>query len=212
MKNKKLIIIIILIVLAILLCCTTYMLITQHQESYITLRISNSCSIKVPNSENTVENLDGNLTKYIFNANGLNITHQKSANNSEIKSLQENEIKNSQLIEDNIYYNADSNTYTKFIENNETNDALLISSTDLNLLKNVSNSVEFNNSFNISSENNATGENTSYDSTDTSSENTNYNNNQYYNTNTYSQGDSNETSGEKSSQDKTNPDDEVIIR
>ena len=156
MKQKQILIILIVIILAVIACFTTYFLVHSHQESFMTLRISNSCSVDVPNTNNTIERLEGGITKYIFPSSKLNITHQKSKNNSEIKSINTKENKNSEKIEGDIYRDSSTGTYSTFIENKETGDALLITSGNLDLLKKVSGSVKFKKVSNTNTTNNTT--------------------------------------------------------
>ena len=163
MKEKQILVILIVIILAVVACLTTYMLVHSHQESFMTLRISSSCTIDVPNTNNTVESLDGGISRYIFPSSELNITHQKSENNSEIKSINSNQIKNSEKIEDNIYRDTSTGIYSIFIENNGTKDALLITSSNLDLLKKVSGSIKFKKVMNMNIDNNTTDNTTSDD-------------------------------------------------
>ena len=163
MKQKQILIILIIIILAVLACLTTYLLVHSHQENFMTLRISNSCSVDVPNTNNTMERLEGGITKYIFPSSELNITHQKSGNNSEIKSINTKQSKNSEKIEDNIYRDSSTGTYSTFIENKETRDALLITSNNLDLLKKVSESVKFKKVSNTNISNNTTDNTTTDD-------------------------------------------------
>ena len=95
MKEKQILVILIVIILAIMACLTAYMLVNSHSGSYTTLRISNSCTIEVPNENNTVESIEGGISKFSFNSSNLTITHQKSENNSEIKSLNTKQIQDS---------------------------------------------------------------------------------------------------------------------
>ena len=135
MKQKQILIILIVLIIAILACLTAYIFVNSNTGDYTTLRISNSCTIEVPNENNTMEHMNGGVSKYSFKSGNLNITHQKSANNSEIKSIYEEQIKNSKKIEDNIYHDETSGTYSIFIENQNTGDAILITSSNLDLLK-----------------------------------------------------------------------------
>lgn len=172
MKQKQILIILIILIIAILACLTAYMFVNSNSGDYTTLRISNSCTIEVPNENNTMEHMDGSVSKYSFKSGNLNITHQKSENNSEIKSIYEKQIKNSKNIEDNIYHDETSGTYSIFIENKDTGDALLITSTDLNLLKKISSSVKFKKAANMNMDNNNTTDNsTSTTGSDASSDN-----------------------------------------
>jgi len=159
MKQKQILIILIVLVIAILACLTAYIFVNSNTGDYTTLRISNSCTIEVPNENNTVEHMNGDVSKYSFKSGNLNITHQKSANNSEIKSIYEKQIKNSKNIENNIYHDETSGTYSIFIENKNTGDALLITSSDLNLLKKVSSSVKFKKANNLNMNSNNTTDN-----------------------------------------------------
>lgn len=156
MKQKQILIILIVIILAVVACLTTYMLVHSHQESFMTLRISSSCTIDVPDTNNTFERLDGGISRYMFPSSDLNITHQKSENNSEIRSINSNQIKNSEIIEDNIYHDKSTGIYSIFIENNGTKDALLITSSNLDLLKKISSSIKFKKVLNKNSDNNIT--------------------------------------------------------
>ena len=54
-------------------------------------------------------------------------------------------VKNSQEVEDGIYYDSKTGNYFTFIENEETGDAILIEAKDLNLLKRMAKSVKFTN-------------------------------------------------------------------
>ena len=143
MNAKQTLVILIVVILAIIACLTAYAFVNSHEETLSTFRISNSCTVEAPISNNTVEHLDGKVTKFIFKSGDLTITHQKSGNNSEIKSLNAEQIKNSEKVEGNIYRDTSSGVYSTFIENNDTGDAILITSTNLDLLKRVSGSVKF---------------------------------------------------------------------
>lgn len=171
MKQKQILIILIVLIIAILACLTAYIFVNSNTGDYTTLRISNSCTIEVPNENNTMEHMNGGVSKYSFKSGNLNITHQKSANNSEIKSIYEEQIKNSKKIEDNIYHDETSGTYSIFIENKNTGDALLITSSDLNLLKKVSSSVKFKKAANMNiNTNNTTDNSTETTDSDVASE------------------------------------------
>lgn len=173
MKQKQILIILIVLIMAILACLTAYMFVNSNTGDYATLRISNSCTIEVPNENNTMEHMNSGVSKYSFKSGNLNITHQKSANNSEIKSIYEKQIKNSKKIEDNIYHDETSGTYSIFIENKNTGDAILITSSDLNLLKRVSSSVKFKKAANINmATNNTTDNSTANPDGDVSSDDT----------------------------------------
>lgn len=145
MKQKEIMIISIVIIIAILACLTTFLIVNSHEESLSTLRISNSCTIEVPMTNNTVESLGNGVSKFIFEESNVNITHQKTGNNSEIKKMNDDLVKNSQEVEDGIYYDSSTDTYFTFIENEETGDAILIEAKDLNLLKRMAKSVKFTN-------------------------------------------------------------------
>lgn len=149
MKAKQTLVILIVVILAIIACLTAYTLVNSHEESLSTLRISNSCTVEAPISDNTVDHLDGKVTKFTFKSGDLTITHQKSGNNSEIKSLNAEQLKNSENVEGNIYRDTSSGVYSTFIENNDTGDALLITSTNLDLLKRVSSSIKFKTPINM---------------------------------------------------------------
>lgn len=171
MKQKQILIILIVLIIAILACLTAYIFVNSNTGDYTTLRISNSCTIEVPNENNTMEHMNGGVFKYSFKSGNLNITHQKSANNSEIKSIYEKQIKNSKNIENNIYHDETSGTYSIFIENKNTGDALLITSSDLNLLKKVSSSVKFKKAANMNiNTNNTTDNSTETTDSDVASE------------------------------------------
>ena len=171
MKQKQILIILIVLIIAILACLTAYIFVNSNTGDYATLRISNSCTIEVPNENNTMEHMNSGVSKYSFKSGNLNITHQKSANNSEIKSIYEEQIKNSKKIEDNIYHDETSGTYSIFIENKNTGDALLITSSDLNLLKKVSSSVKFKKAANMNiNTNNTTDNSTETTDSDVASE------------------------------------------
>lgn len=159
MKQKQILIILIVLIIAILACLTAYIFVNSNTGDYTTLRISNSCTIEVPNENNTMEHMNGGVSKYSFKSGNLNIIHQKSANNSEIKSIYEEQIKNSKKIEDNIYHDETSGTYSIFIENQNTGDAILITSSNLDLLKKVSGSVKFKKAANINMDTNNTTDN-----------------------------------------------------
>ena len=159
MKQKQILIILIVLIIAILACLTAYIFVNSNTGDYTTLRISNSCTIEVPNENNTMEHMNSGVSKYSFKSGNLNITHQKSANNSEIKSIYEEQIKNSKKIEDNIYHDETSGTYSIFIENQNTGDAILITSSNLDLLKKVSGSVKFKKANNLNMNNNNTTDN-----------------------------------------------------
>ena len=149
MNQKQIIIILIVVILAVLACLTTYMLVNSYEESFTTIRISNSCTIEVPNENMTIEHANGGISRFSFNPSNLTIMHQNSANNSQIKVMNTNLIKNSQQIENNIYYDNSTGIYSTFIENPSTGDALLITSNDLELLKRVANSVKFSKTINM---------------------------------------------------------------
>ena len=143
MKQKEIIIISIVVIIAILLCLATFLLVNSHEESLSTLRISSSCTISVPATNNTVESLGDGVSKYIFKDSDVNITHQKTENNSEIKNIYSDMIKNSKEVEDGIYYDSSAGIYSTFIEDNESGDAILITAKDINLLKKIAKSVKF---------------------------------------------------------------------
>ena len=143
MKEKQILIISIIVILAIIACLTTFLIVNSNQGDYTTLRISNSCTIDVPNVNNTMEHKDGGISKYLFSSIDLNITHQKSGNNTQIKSMNGEILKNSQKVENDIYHDKDSGVYSTFIENKNTGDALLITSGNLDLLKEVKNNIKF---------------------------------------------------------------------
>ena len=161
MKQKEILVISIIAILAIIVCLTTFFMVNSNQENYETLRISNSCTIDVPNVNNTMERMDGGISKYIFSSIDLNITHQKSGNNSQIKSINTQLLKNSEKVEGDIYRDSDSGVHSTFIENKNTGDALLITSKDLNLLKKVANNIKFTKPLN--SNNTANDTNTTSD-------------------------------------------------
>ncbi len=172
MKQKQILIILIVLIIAILACLTAYIFVNSNTGDYTTLRISNSCTIEVPNENNTMEHMNSGVSKYSFKSGNLNITHQKSANNSEIKSIYEEQIKNSKKIEDNIYHDETSGTYSIFIENQNTGDAILITSSNLDLLKKVSGSVKFKKANNLNmNSNNTTDNSTSTSEGDVSGDN-----------------------------------------
>ena len=143
MKKKQLLIIAIIVVLAVVACLTAYMLVNSQPESLNTLRISDSCTVEVPVDNNTVQNLNDGIKLYSFETHSLNITHEKNSNNSEIRELFSNLTKNCEKKEDNIYYDSSTGIYSTFIENSATGDGLIISSSDLDLLKRVSASLKF---------------------------------------------------------------------
>ena len=143
MKQKQILIISIIVILAILACLTAFLVVNSNQGDYTTLRISNSCTVDVPNVNSTMEHLNGGVSKYMFSSVDLNITHQKSGNNSQLKSMNTQLLKNSEKIEGDIYRDSDSGVYSTFIENKNTGDALLITSGNLDLLKKVVNSIKF---------------------------------------------------------------------
>lgn len=143
MKQKQVLVISIVIIIAILACLTTFLIVNSHEESLSTLRISNSCTIDVPMTNNTVKSLGNGVSKFIFEESDVNITHQKTENNSEIKKINDDLVKNSEEVEDGIYYDSETGNYFTFIENAETGDAILIEAKDLNLLKRMAKSVKF---------------------------------------------------------------------
>ena len=163
MKEKQILIILIVIILAVLACLTTYMLVNSHEESFTTFKIGNTCTVDVPNTNYTIEHPNDGVSKYIFESGKLNITHQKSSNNTEIKSINSLLTKNSETIENNIHYDSSTGVYSIFIEDNATGDALIITSTNLDLLKRVANSVKFKKLSNTPSVNNTTDDNSSLD-------------------------------------------------
>lgn len=165
MKQKQILVISIIAILAILACLTAFLIVNSNQSDYATLRISNSCTIDVPNVNNTVERMDGGITKYIFSSVDLNISHQKSGNNSQLKAINTKSLKNSEKVEENIYRDSNNGIYSTFIENRNTGDALLITSGDLNMLKKVANNIKFAKP--LTSNNNTNGTNT----TDSTSDN-----------------------------------------
>lgn len=172
MKQKQMLIISIIVILAILACLTAFLVVNSNQSEYATLRISNSCTIDVPNVNNTMEHMNGSVSKYMFSSVDLNITHQKSGNNSQIKSMSAKLLKNSEKIEGDIYRDSGSGVYSIFIENKNTGDALLITSGNLDLLKKVVNSIKFSKP--LTSKNNTT--NTTDNGTDNqTADNTNTN-------------------------------------
>ena len=164
MKEKQILVILIVVILAILACLTTYMLIYSNYGGYATLRISNSCTIKVPNENNTVEKIGSNITRFSFATSDLNISHEKSGNNSEIKSIYTQLIKDADEIEGNIYKDKSDGLYSTFIENKNTWDALLITSKNLDVVKKVSKSVKFTKPINMDNTN--TTDNTTSDIAD----------------------------------------------
>jgi hypothetical protein len=143
MKKKQFLVISIVIIIAFLACLTTYFIVNSHEESLSTFRISNSCTIEAPITNNTVESLENGVTKFIFEDSNVNITHQKTGNNTEIKKIYSDMIKNSEEVEDGIYYDSSTGTYFTFIEDKESGDAILIEAKDLNLLKRMAKSVKF---------------------------------------------------------------------
>ena len=143
MKKKQFLVISIVIIIAFLACLTTYFIVNSHEEALSTFRISNSCTIEAPITNNTVKSLENGVTKYIFEDSNVNITHQKSGNNTEIKEMNSDRMKNSEEVEDGIYYDSSTGTYFTFIENDESGDAILIEAKDLNLLKRIAKSVKF---------------------------------------------------------------------
>lgn len=168
MKQKQILLISIVVIIAILACVTAYLMVNSHEETLSTLRISNTCTISVPITNNTIETQGNGISKFIFQSSNLNITHQKNGNNSEIKKIYSDKIKHSKEVEAGIYYDDSTGTYFTFIENNETGDSILIEAKDLNLLKRVAKSVKFTplkvinipeNNTTSGSENNPSGEN-----------------------------------------------------
>lgn len=149
MRGKQILIITIIVIIAIIACFTTYMIVNSNDVSYATLRISNSCTIEVPNENNTVEHVKGNITKFSFNSSHLNISHEKSGKNNELKAINTKLVKDSKEVENNIFHEDSSGIYSTFIENKNTGDALLITSNNLDLLKKVANSVKFTKPANI---------------------------------------------------------------
>ncbi len=143
MISKKNLIMVIIIILAAIACLTTYMLVNSQAEGYGTLKLSDTCSLSVPLVENSVENLNNGISNYSFNKSDLNILYQKSKNNTAIKSINIEHVENSKIAEDNIYYDEDTGVYSVFIENNNTSESLLITCHDLDLLKNIRDSVKF---------------------------------------------------------------------
>ena len=142
MKQKQILIISIIVILAILACLTTFLIVNSNQGDYTTLRVSNSCTIDVPNVNNTMEHMSGGISKYLFSSVDLNITHQKSENNTQLKSINNESLKNSQKVDNDIYRDNTSGVYSAFIENKNTGDALLITSSNLDLLKKVKNNYQ----------------------------------------------------------------------
>ena len=145
MKQKQILIISIIVILAILVCLTAFLIVNSNQGNYTTLRISNSCTVDVPNVNNTMEHMNGSISKYLFSSIDLNITHQKSGNNTQLKSMNSALSNNSQKVENDIYRDSNSGVYSTFIENKNTGDALLITSSNLDLLKEVKNNIKFTN-------------------------------------------------------------------
>lgn len=145
MKQKQILIISIIVILAILVCLTAFLIVNSNQGNYTTLRISNSCTVDVPNVNNTMEHMNGSISKYLFSSVDLNITHQKSGNNTQLKSMNSALLNNSQKVENDIYRDNNSGVYSTFIENKNTGDALLITSSNLDLLKEVKNNIKFTN-------------------------------------------------------------------
>ena len=95
MKQKQILIISIIVILAILVCLTAFLIVNSNQSDYTTLRISNSCTVDVPNVNNTMEHMNGSISKYLFSSIDLNITHQKSGNNTQLKSMNSALLNNS---------------------------------------------------------------------------------------------------------------------
>ena len=144
MKQKEIFIIAIIAILAILACLTTYMIVnSSHEDTYSTLRISSSCSVEVPSAENSTDHLANGITRYSFPSKDLNITYQKSGNNTELKKMNSDQISNSKPVEGNIYFDEETGIYSTFIENSQSGEALLITAADLDMLKRVSTSVKF---------------------------------------------------------------------
>ncbi len=165
MKQKQILIISIIVILAILACLTTFLIVNSNQGDYTTLRVSNSCTIDVPNVNNTMEHMSGGISKYLFSSVDLNITHQKSENNTQLKSINNESLKNSQKVDNDIYRDNTTGVYSTFIENKNTGDALLITSSNLDLLKKVKNNIKFTQT--ITSNNNTNKTNNTTDNPST---------------------------------------------
>lgn len=206
MKQKQILIILIIAILAILVCLTIYTIVNSNQGDLKTLQISNTCAINVPNTNHSLERLDGGISKFSYNKDNLTVFHQKSGNNSEIKSMYNNQIKNSKNVEGNIYHDDSTGVYSVFIENKNTGDCVLITSTNLDLIKKVSKSLQFKKASNTNTTDNATDNSTSDTGVDSNSQtqylqpqssssnqsNNNNNNNNNNNQNTPSEDTNNE--------------------
>lgn len=165
MKQKQILIISIIVILAILACLTTFLIVNSNQGDYTTLRVSNSCTIDVPNVNNTMEHMSGGISKYLFSSVDLNITHQKSENNTQLKSINNESLKNSQKVDNDIYRDNTTGVYSTFIENKNTGDALLITSSNLDLLKKVKNNIKFTQTMTSNNNTNKTNNTTDNPST-----------------------------------------------
>lgn len=184
MKKQNIILILILIVCVVCAGIVASQTIFSNTE-YTTLRISDSCTVEVPVSDEAVNSTD-NYGIFIYQdpKHDLNITSFNSQDGVtlsgavQMASIRDNALLNNKQIIENgttIYHNEKTGVYSIFIGNNQTHDNILIQCSDLDILMHVLHSVKYSNgeSFNNTSTNSASS------SSDLSDSNSNSNSGQY---------------------------------
>lgn len=184
MKKQNIILILILIVCVVCAGIVASQTIFSNTE-YTTLRISDSCTLEVPVSDEAVNSID-NYGIFIYQdpKHDLNITSFNSQDGVtlsgavQMASIRDNALLNNKQIIENgttIYHNEKTGVYSIFIGNNQTHDNILIQCSDLDILMHVLDSVKYSNgeSFNNTTTNSASS------SSDLSDSNFDSNNDQY---------------------------------
>ena len=151
MNSKNLIIIGIIIIIVVCVIAAAYFILNPTVK-YTSLKVSGSCELQVPISNDNVSSSDNyGIFHYQDKEHDLNIT---SYNSEESKSLggavQMASIRDKQLlggktiIKDNltVYQDEKTGVYSIFIGNNKTHDNILISCKDLDILIHVANSFD----------------------------------------------------------------------
>lgn len=144
---------IIIIAVFCLLCIGSYLVFEPGRNvTYQQINLTNSCSAKVPVTDKVSEYTDNLDIHYYFDYDyGLNITTFN--NGSPITAsqglLRFNNIKEETLGKDKVtdgnftyYKNNNLGTYTVYVEDELSNNRILISSKDLTILTKVYNSLE----------------------------------------------------------------------
>lgn len=188
MKTNKLIIALIIIILIICAGMIVYSS-SNSQIQYTDLQVSNSCTLSVPVSNDAVDNKEDGVFHYYDKQHNLNITGYN--NTDVVDSLKDNELKNTKQIYENgtsVYQDEKTGVYSVLIENNDTNETILISCSDLDILIHVANSAKFTN--NPSDD---------LDKNDTNESNTNSNNLDKQDTSTKTESSNNQQSSGSSS-------------